>query len=246
MIGKIIEVVTNPRAYLAWFFGVVKLLLFAPDTFFEEHVGSDGLKWEFIIVGVTGIIGTAGLIYGADVLTEPFGVGFVGAFEEDAAIAPRENQLLWGYAFRPLLLVFFLWLGYAVAFYALSWLWTETGSLYSMIKLTAWGFVPYAFYQLVYSAGAFYAFFGLDVDTDVPVGSEWDRVWWLWEQGLGEPIPIIAALTGVLFLVWSGYIWQASVKHARNLPTENARIVVAIPVIFHIGYIIYTYIPRLF
>lgn len=229
----------NPRTYVGTKWKLFRTLLFDPETFYEDHAGSRGLRNEIVLVFVVGALGLIGSYYAVRTLLD--------AFEDPgtSSLGPDVEMQLLGYAIEPLVGAFVLWLGFAVALYVASWYYSDAGRLYTLLKNTAWAMVPIAFANVLRSAALIVTAYGLDVETDVPRGFTETIVAYVWTQVGQEPLVIAATAIGAVFVVWTGYIAAHGVAVVRDLEIGEAYRVAAVPTVGYVLYIGYEVVGAL-
>lgn len=227
------DAIQNPGSYVGSKLRLYRTLLFDPKTFYEKYAGNRGILTEVLLVLVIGLVGTAGVFYAVRVVIDPFG----GA---GGAEIPFSAELqLWGQAVFPLLGAFVLWLGLVGAMYAISWLYTGAGSIFLLLKYTAWSMVPFLFANAIQSIAYFYTAYGADVEGTYS-GTQADDIYLsLWEPIGNEPLVLIASTISVVFVVWCGYLAAHAVAAVRNLETSEGYRVVVVPVVAYVLYVLY-------
>lgn len=231
---SVTEAVRNPRSYLDSKWRMYRSLLFDPEAFYDDHLDSNGLLREVLVVTVVGLLGTIGGYYAVTTLIEPFSAnGALGGLPNDV------KMQLWRNAVEPLVVAYLLWFGLTGALYGISWLYTAVGSAYALLKNTAWALVPLAFANLLRSAALIATAYGVDVETDLPTGLAERQADYLWSQVGGEPLVVAAAGLGIVFVLWSGYIGAYAVADVRDLSADEAYRVAAVPTLAYAAYVGY-------
>lgn len=225
------DAVRNPRSYVGDKRRFYRDALFAPGRFYGEHVGSRGLLREILLVAVVGIVGTAGTMFAVRTLREEY----AGALTFDV------EMLLWGEAFAPLVGAFLLWIGFALALYLVSWLYSTAGGLYGLLKNTAWSLLPLLVANLLLTVAFAFVTVTADFESADGVGAHPEtRFEFMWEQLYHEPLVLGAYAVSIVFVAWCGYIAAPGVAEVRDLEMEEAYRVVAVPVVAYALYVAYT------
>ncbi|PSP79044.1 hypothetical protein BRC81_06110 [Halobacteriales archaeon QS_1_68_20] len=120
---------------------------------------------------------------------------------------------------------FVVWGLYATAFHVLSTMFGGSGSLRRTFVLTGWGFIPWVVTELVFLATTDY------VIDQVPEPGPLGLFNYLMQIQNHLLLSVTSAL-GLVITVWAmpDLLWVYAVKHARNLTTRQAIIVVNVPV----------------
>ncbi|WP_255195836.1 Yip1 family protein [Halorarius litoreus] len=191
-------------------------LLFNPDEFFRQRADDPGMLPPLGILLLIGIIGAA---------------GSVPALQATFAALPQEAQAFSfvGYISAGVGAIvgpFVRWLLFAGAFQIISAVLydAETGSFRDTLALTGWGFVPAIFATIVSAVVAFVVFSGIAFPADPQQIQPFIR------ELRNRPEFLVASLLGIVFLLWSGFLWTFAVKHVRGLSQREAAITVGIPV----------------
>jgi len=229
------QAVRNPRSYLSRTLGMYRTLLTDPGTFYDEYVGTRGLRVEILLVLVVGAVGFVGNVYALLQVEELFAQLEI-PLGQDVAFA------MWGEVAAPLVGAVLLWIGLTTALYVVGWLYSAVGEYYVLLKWTAWALVPLAFANLIHSVAVAYAAFSVsagDVATsEVPRVPE-DRAAFVWDVAAGEIAVVAAAVVGIAFAVWAGYIAAYAVRGVRDIETDEAYRVAAVPTVAYVLYVVY-------
>ncbi|WP_255152488.1 YIP1 family protein [Halorarius halobius] len=191
-------------------------VLFNPDEFFERRSSEPGLVPPVGIMLVIGLVGA---------------VGAVPSIQATFAALPEEAQAfsVVGYvaaAVGAFVGPFVRWLLFAGAFYVISAvLYDPEGSFRDLFALVGWGFIPAIFGAVVSAVVAFVVFSGVTFPSDPQQIQAFVR------ELQNRPEFLVAALLGVVFLLWSALLWTFAVRHARGLEVREAAITVAVPVV---------------
>lgn len=232
------QVARNPRAYVIDKVQMYRAILFDPERFYSEWAGSRGISREFVLVALVGIVGAIGTWHAVDTLLEPF-----GQFA-DQSISDDVENAMYGHAAWPLISAFFLWFGFTMIVYVVSWLYSTVGSIYMLLKYTAWAMVPMLFAFGIRTIAYLAALREVgedDIDTDLTQeGSLTDQqVQFLWEQAFADPIVLGGYLLTIPFAAWTAYIAAPGIAQIRDLDMGEAYRVVAVPVVLYAIYLVY-------
>lgn len=246
---SVANAVRNPISYLGGALSKLRMLLFAPGAFYEE-LDNRGIRTELFIVAIVGVIGAAGPYFAYTKIMTPFSTGV--AYGE-AVLMETEVQLrLQGQGVEPFLYtIVFVWVIFTVGFYFISWTYNERGRFRHMLKNVAWGTIPVGIGYAIQSAAFAYVASGLEVQTNnpdiwfrtVPRGTVATRVQYIWGQVTGEDLVIGATIVGLLFFIWSWYIWAHAIVDVRKIDLRQAYIVAAIPTALYAIYQLISILP---
>lgn len=229
------QAVRNPRSYLTRSVRMYRALLTDPETFYDEHVGTRGLRVEVLLVLVIGAVGFAGNVYALLRIEELFAQVDV-PLSQDVAFA------MWGVVVSPLVGAVLLWVGLTTALYVVGWLYSAVGEYYVLLKRTAWALVPLGFANLIHSVAMAYTAFSVsagDVATSDLPRLPVERATFAWKVVAGEPAVLAAVVVGIVFVVWAGYISAYAVRDVRNIETDEAYRVAAVPTVAYALYVVY-------
>ncbi|MEF8851140.1 MAG: YIP1 family protein [Haloarculaceae archaeon] len=232
---SVTQAVRNPRGYLVRTLGMYRALLFDPEEFYEEYLGSRGLRSEILIVALVGVVGLVGNYLAREQVSTAF-------TQAEFPINSDTNFELIRLVIEPLVGVFLLWIGLALALYGVSWLYSTVGQFYELLKRSAWAVVPLLVANLLHTVAVTYAAFQVtedDVaDLEVPRPPV-DRAQFMWDQAAGEVYVTATVLVAVVFVVWGGYIAAYAVRDVRDLETDEALRVAAVPAGLYALYVLY-------
>lgn len=234
--------VRDPGSYLSRTLGLYRSLLTDPETFYDEYIGSRGIKSEFTLVLVVGLVGMVGNYFMLQELIAQ--VGNIGSVQ----ITDDVNFQLQQRVIEPLIGAFLLWLWYGIGMYAVGWLYTTIGTTYVTMKRMAWALFPILIANLIHTAAMLYARSTLDLSADdFDIGTQIaDQVATaIWSQAGGDIVVVAATLAGALFAVWAGYIGAYAIKDVRDLTMDEAYKVAAVPTIGYVLYIAYSAVTAL-
>ena len=229
------QAVRNPRGYLVRTLGMYRALLFDPERFYDEYLGSRGLKSEILMVAFVGVVG----LLGNYVTREQVSTAFT---EAQFPINSDTNFELIRLVVEPLVGIFLLWIGLALALYAVSWLYSTVGQFYELLKRSAWAIFPLLVANLLHTVAIVYAAFQVTEDDvanlEVP-RPPIDRAHFMWDQAAGEIYVTATVLIAAVFVVWGGYIAAYAVRDVRDLETSEALRVAAVPAVLYAVWVLY-------
>jgi len=228
-------------------------LLRDPDSFFEELHDQSGLRTEAILLTLVGAIGFAAMVFFMNEVLTTFPVQAKrgrAVDTEKALTEPVRRTLQYEMTLRPLVGIFLLWGGFAVLFWAISWLFGGRGSINQTLKSVAWGLVPVgvgnAIYYGAFSVAIYLASFnpaerpnqtGLESGSqNIPADM---TLMWLANHAQTKLYVLVAAVIAIALVGVSGYLCSYAVKHARDLSLEDARKTVVLPVVAYMGYLVH-------
>jgi hypothetical protein len=130
-----------------------------------------------------------------------------------------------------------LWLIFTGVFSVLMRLLTSRIRFGRLFKLVGWGFVPFVFAGLVWSAGRYFAFQGQTVPDGVRVGvlsSEREALQSITAGVTGDPVLVATTAVGCVFVLLSGYLWSFAVEYSSDLNRRRATLIAGVPVVLYI------------
>lgn len=190
-----------------------------PDGFFERRADDPGWLGPIGVVLVAGIISIVAALPSLQFMSSLFS-GIQGG--EMVATFTWVGAIVGG-----LLGPFIRWLLYGVAFFVVSAVaFDPDGSAGDLFALTGWGFVPTIPAAIVNGIASYFVFSGRQLPQNM---SPQEIV--QYSQSLqSDPALMVASAVGIVFLLWSAFLWTFAVKYARDLPFRDAAITVAVPV----------------
>lgn len=190
-------------------FRQLRLLLFSPDRFFTGLSARPvDLKIPILIVCGLFLVDTAGnyATISADFRSLEIG---------DPALHP----ILYMNLYAKLLSPFLTWIYYSVFFYGISYLYRGRGTFVRTLASVGYGCVPLILGGLILLI--------LLPLTSMPVQDYFIPAH---QAAHAAIISLVHAAVTILALLWSGYIWTAGMRHARDLSPGQARVTVFVPV----------------
>lgn len=199
---------------------MVRELLTDPDAFFRRQADEPSFRGPAVVV-----LFVIGLRL----------AGSLPTLRATASALPEEAG-----AFVPLIYLFsaiggvvgtlISWLLYAGAFHVISAVgYGASGRFRDMVALTGWGFVPRIPEAGISAAIAYYVFSGRTFPADPA------RLGVVMEQLRSDPLLQLATILGIVFLLWSAFLWTFAVRHGRGLSLRQAAVTVGIPVSIGVG-----------
>lgn len=198
-------------------------ILFDPDRFFRERSDDISLTTSAVVVLAAALTSTLGTILvmlevrqsvsgsAGSFISIGFGIGIVGAF----------------------LAMFFSWIAFTAVFHAISGWYGGEGEFRDTMRFTAWGFTPKIFAGLLSGVATYYTLLGVRVPDDPAKMAAFAQ------QIQASPSLRVASAVGIVFTLWSLFIWTLAIKHARGIELRQAAISVAAPVLVSIAWTIY-------
>jgi len=224
------EAVRNPRAYTVEMVQMYRALLFDPGRFYDEFLGDRGLRTEILVVAFVGLVGSIGSLYAVIVVRGEFDTSAIGGN------LPRGVSMqLWGAGIGPLLGAFVVWIAFALLLYAISWVYSEEGGLFRLLKDSAWALVPLTLANAALSVGYVLAAMDAEIGTDLNQagGTTERRFAYVWEPISQDVMVIGARAAGLVLLLWCGYIAAHAVADVRDLEMRDAYVVAGITMLVY-------------
>ena len=194
---------------------MVLRLLTNPDAFFAERADGASLVGPALVVLLVAVVGAIGSypVFRATAAVLPSEVGpFVSVFRlVGAVVGVVVTVLVWGL--------------YAVAFHLIASLAFEgDGTFRDTLAVVGWGFVPAVFGSTASAVVNFLVF------SDVRFPTDPARIGPFVRELRARPEFLVAGLLGIVFLLWSAFLWTFAVRHAEGLDLREAGLTVAGPV----------------
>lgn len=190
-------------------------LLFDPDSFFERRAADPSLLPPALLVLLVGVIGAVGSIpvLQATMSALPAEAGpFVTVIQAVGAIVGLVVTLV-------------VWALYGVAFHVIAAVvFDGQGSVRDTIALVGWGYFPALFGTIASAVVNFLVFSGVRFPTDP------NRIQGFVRELQNRPEFLVAGLLGVVFLLWSAFLWTFAVRHVQQVGLREAALSVAGPV----------------
>jgi len=192
-----------------------------PDAFFRERSDDPSLLWPAAIVLVIGLIGLVSGFIQTQAMSDLMqfegpGAGIASAFQTIGLIIG-------------LIGAFVVWLLYSGVFHAISVVFDGEGDFSTTLSLVGYGYVPQVFSGIVSALITYYRFNVVGYTTPDEMTAEAFQEF-SQEVSTGPLVALDGGL-GLLFTLWSAFLWVFAMKYARDLETRDAAITVAVPVL---------------
>lgn len=213
---------------------MVRRLFTEPGAYFDQKTREPSLRRELLLLFFIGALGAAG-------------VGYVGYMFLEAVAGQRDLMRVQfvGQALTVLVGPFVLWLYYTLVTQGVAYLMNSRGPLSRLFKITAWALVPMALANAVHSVAMFLAYRDEDIPDNAPGTRVEDQVDFLFGLANDEPVLILAWIVTALAAVYSGYLLSIGLQRLRDLSESDARRAVALPVVGHVAWVLYTLLGEL-
>jgi hypothetical protein len=192
-------------------------LLTNPDDFFRRRAADPGYLGPALVVLAVALVSALASV--------PILRGTLSAIPDSAGALVTAIQ-----AFSVLVGVFVTfaqWLLYAGVLYAIAKVaFDGDGDFGPTFALVGWGFLPALFGAAVTAAVNFYAFSGVQFPENPQQTGRFVA------DLQSEPVFLVSGLLGVVFLLWSAFLWTFAVRHGQGLSLRSAAITVAVPTAF--------------
>jgi hypothetical protein len=211
-------------------------ILFRPDAVFEELMQEkESLKIPALIILVGGVVAAAyGYLIGS--LTGKLLAGIMPGMEGLIALFSVIGALIGPFIF---------WIIWAGAIHLISTIFKGEGSFTRVMEVIGYGYIPQIFGTLISLVISFNYVGKVQVPSLSSAAAEdpqliQDAVQALMHDPAMMEMTQIAAIVGMVFLLWSASIWIFGIRHARKLSERDSVICVTVPVVAYILYVIYT------
>lgn len=239
--------IRNPRTFVSGKWNTFWTVLTDPAEFYEELSVSDRIRRELMALFVVGLAAAAGGYFVARTIMSNFytGTAPVGGSGATYGVSNDVGIQIWGYGYRGLIGIFVLWVAFGTVAYVLSWLYSDRGSYFGMLKVTAWAMIPLIIGNVIksitYVVAAWDAWDAetLEVTEGDLVRSAEEVTAFLWEQILGQPVALGGIVVAALFIFWTAYIASYGIADVRDIPREDALKVAAVPTVGYFAYVVY-------
>lgn len=208
---------------------MVRQLITDPNVFMERQVAKTKIRVEIIIVLLAGGLGIPGMYY-------------VGQLILDASSSEAMQFAVAGRIIRPVMIVFLLWIGYAVALHFIAGHFRGRGAPRRLFKGIAWALIPLGIANIVQSIALYFVFRDVTVADELVGYTQAEQIQALLDSGFYEPIFVVSTVVVLAAILWSAYLMTFVVQHAKNIPREDAIKAVAIPVGIQVLFILWAFI----
>ena len=195
-----------------------------PNSFFEKKMNEDiSLKIPIAIILVFGIIGAINAILMMQKV--------MAELPSDAAQFASYGAIFG--VVGALIVVFVMWIIYAVVFYAISLVFKGEGNFKRVLEFVGYGFIPSIASGIIGLVVMMIALPTIEFSMDNPELFQ--------EAMMSNPMMQAYTIIGIIFTIWSANIWIFGLMHSRNLSIKNAVIVVGVPIGLNIIYTLYKF-----
>jgi hypothetical protein len=186
-------------------------LLLRPDTFFAR-VTSEA---EDLVLPAL-IIGIGGIILCVSDLALLSATGKMG-------IQRIPLEVLWDFLF-----VYLVWVFSTLVLFILSLLLSGTGTFTRTLQNTGYGMFPWVISQVFSFVSIFQVIASSRPEEALQTVSQ-------------SGVTLVLFGLGILFMLWTGYLWIFGLKHSHRLSTGRAAIPAACLIVFYLIVILVTY-----
>lgn len=198
----------------------VAALLTDPDAFFRERSPDTSLRGPVAVVAAVALVSAVAGALQFSVMNQLF------AELGGGAIVSLIQLVTFG---ASLVGPFVVWLIYAGVFQGISLVFDGDGEFSTTLALVGWGFLPSVFGALASLAINYYRFEVQGVTLPAEVTAQ--SVQQFSRSIASGPLVALSAGLGIVFTLWSAFLWVFALKHARNLSVRDAALTVALPVL---------------
>ncbi|MBN1432000.1 MAG: YIP1 family protein [Methanomicrobiaceae archaeon] len=196
-------------------------ILVTPRHFFGELCKKEtDLKIPVLIILIIAFIGgiSAYVVTGKTMTMMPSGM-------EGAAFIVS----LIGFS-AALIMTFIIWIIWAVAIMIMVYILKGKPSFTRLLEIVGYGFIPQIFGSII-SMGIMITSLP---DLVLPATSNMQEIEAAMKAFTNSPAMMAAMFIGVIFTLWSAYIWTFGVKESSKLELKKAAICVAVPLVIYI------------
>jgi len=196
-------------------------LLTDPEAFFGRRGTDPSLKGPLVVVT---------LIAAVNAVASVLQFRFMARLFENSGMESGFATAIQAFSFVFVIAgPFVVWLLYAGVFQGISVLFDGDGDFSTTLAFVGWGFVPSVMGSVASVAINFYRFNvrGIDVPSEMTV-----EAYQQFSQSLQTgPLVALSAALGIVFTLWSAFLWTFGLRHARSLSVRQAALTVALPVL---------------
>ena len=201
-------------------------LLTDPEAFFGRQGTDPSLKGPLVVVT---------LIAAVNAVASVLQFRFMARLFENSGMGSGFATAIQAFSFVFVIAgPFVVWLLYAGVFQGISVLFDGDGDFSTTLAFVGWGFVPSVMGSVASVAINFYRFNvrGIDVPSEMTV-----EAYQQFSQSLQTgPLVALSAALGIVFTLWSAFLWTFGLKHARSLSVRQAAMTVALPVLVGLAF----------
>jgi hypothetical protein len=201
-------------------------LLTDPEAFFGRQGTDPSLKGPLVVVT---------LIAAVNAVASVLQFRFMARLSENSGMGSGFATAIQAFSFVFVIAgPFVVWLLYAGVFQGISVLFDGDGDFSTTLAFVGWGFVPSVMGSVASVAINFYRFNvrGIDVPSEMSV-----EAYQQFSQSLQTgPLVALSAALGIVFTLWSAFLWTFGLRHARSLSVRQAALTVALPVLVGLAF----------
>ena len=201
-------------------------LLTDPEAFFGRQGTDPSLKGPLVVVT---------LIAAVNAVASVLQFRFMARLFENSGMGSGFATAIQAFSFVFVIAgPFVVWLLYAGVFQGISVLFDGDGDFSTTLAFVGWGFVPSVIGSVASVAINFYRFNvrGIDVPSEMSV-----EAYQQFSQSLQTgPLVALSAALGIVFTLWSAFLWTFGLRHARSLSVRQAALTVALPVLVGLAF----------
>ena len=201
-------------------------LLTDPEAFFGRQGTDPSLKGPLVVVT---------LIAAVNAVASVLQFRFMARLFENSGMGSGFATAIQAFSFVFVIAgPFVVWLLYAGVFQGTSVLFDGDGDFSTTLAFVGWGFVPSVMGSVASVAINFYRFNvrGIDVPSEMTV-----EAYQQFSQSLQTgPLVALSAALGIVFTLWSAFLWTFGLRHARSLSVRQAALTVALPVLVGLAF----------
>lgn len=201
-------------------------LLTDPEAFFGRQGTDPSLKGPLVVVT---------LIAAVNAVASVLQFRFMARLFENSGMGSGFATAIQAFSFVFVIAgPFVVWLLYAGVFQGISVLFDGDGDFSTTLAFVGWGFVPSVMGSVASVAINFYRFNvrGIDVPSEMTV-----EAYQQFSQSLQTgPLVALSAALGIVFTLWSAFLWTFGLRHARSLSVRQAALTVALPVLVGLAF----------
>ncbi len=196
-------------------------ILITPKHFFSELCKKEeDLKIPALITLIIALIGgiSAYVVTGKTMALMPSGM-------EGAAYIIS----LAGFS-AALIITFIVWIIWAIAFLIMIYILKGETSFKRLLEIVGYGFIPQILGGII-SVGIMMTSLP---DLVIPATSDVQEIQASMTAYMNSPAMMAAMFIGIIFTLWSAYIWTFGVEESSKLELKKAAICVAVPLVIYI------------
>jgi len=204
-------------------------LLTEPSAFMKSSLRGRTLRKEAFVVTLIGLLGAIGPIYiGKQLL-------------DQTETVPYLEFQIFGQIFQPVLIAFVAWFGYSMVAHLIANRLNSRSPFKRLLRPTAWALVPLGIGYLIRSVAIIVSaqLNPPEIEVQGAGGAEAIVREFMIVQVFAEPVVIVATVVLLGTLGWTGYLFAHAIEHAKELDSDTALKIAAVPVGIHAIVIIY-------